>query len=213
MIMQLALEGTTVTVPVPDHSEVAIGTLRSIIRQSGLPRGEFEPGKRKRKKGNEQQVTFSRASPCVFALASHSLCVGLLVRLTRGSHRTHPVYKNPLDVTVDEKGEFARVVLTGPRTVAVVDLKAGRVVKEEAWPRVTIGFNAEYSQRLSRAVYRTGDNETSSIRVDRLPRPNLPVTQVTQVWAFANGSSWAPLCRLEQFHHRWEVPRSLGLSE
>jgi len=37
------LEGTsTVTVPVPDHREVRIGTLRSIIRQSGLPRAEFE---------------------------------------------------------------------------------------------------------------------------------------------------------------------------
>jgi len=34
-------EGTT-TVPVPDHRELRIGTLRSIIRQSGLPRGEFE---------------------------------------------------------------------------------------------------------------------------------------------------------------------------
>lgn len=34
-------EGTT-TVPVPDHNELRIGTLRSIIRQSGLPRSEFE---------------------------------------------------------------------------------------------------------------------------------------------------------------------------
>ncbi len=34
-------EGTT-TVPVPDHSELKIGTLLSIIRQSGLPRSAFE---------------------------------------------------------------------------------------------------------------------------------------------------------------------------
>jgi predicted RNA binding protein YcfA (HicA-like mRNA interferase family) len=34
-------EGTT-TVSVPDHRELAIGTLRGIIRQSGLPRSEFE---------------------------------------------------------------------------------------------------------------------------------------------------------------------------
>jgi predicted RNA binding protein YcfA (HicA-like mRNA interferase family) len=34
-------DGTT-TVPVPDHKELAIGTLRAIIRQSGLPRTEFE---------------------------------------------------------------------------------------------------------------------------------------------------------------------------
>ncbi|HKI16699.1 MAG TPA: type II toxin-antitoxin system HicA family toxin [Isosphaeraceae bacterium] len=33
--------GTT-TVPVPDHKELRIGTLRAIIRQSGIPRGEFE---------------------------------------------------------------------------------------------------------------------------------------------------------------------------
>lgn len=34
-------EGTT-TVLVPDHRELRVGTLRSIIRQSGVPRGEFE---------------------------------------------------------------------------------------------------------------------------------------------------------------------------
>jgi predicted RNA binding protein YcfA (HicA-like mRNA interferase family) len=34
-------EGTT-TIPVPDHKQLRIGTLRSIIRQSGLPRSEFE---------------------------------------------------------------------------------------------------------------------------------------------------------------------------
>jgi hypothetical protein len=30
------------TVPVPDHAELRVGTLRSIIRQSGVPRREFE---------------------------------------------------------------------------------------------------------------------------------------------------------------------------
>jgi predicted RNA binding protein YcfA (HicA-like mRNA interferase family) len=29
-------------VPVPDHVEIRIGTLQSIIRQSGLPRRLFE---------------------------------------------------------------------------------------------------------------------------------------------------------------------------
>jgi len=29
-------------VPVPDHKELRTGTLMSIIRQSGLPRSEFE---------------------------------------------------------------------------------------------------------------------------------------------------------------------------
>ena len=32
----------TITVPVPNHDEIRIGTLQSIIRQSGLNRVEFE---------------------------------------------------------------------------------------------------------------------------------------------------------------------------
>jgi predicted RNA binding protein YcfA (HicA-like mRNA interferase family) len=42
VVMQLKLSGTTITVPVPDHEELRTGTLLSIIRQSGLPRSEFE---------------------------------------------------------------------------------------------------------------------------------------------------------------------------
>jgi predicted RNA binding protein YcfA (HicA-like mRNA interferase family) len=42
IIMQLKTEETTVTVPVPNHSDLRSGTLRSIIRQSGLPRELFE---------------------------------------------------------------------------------------------------------------------------------------------------------------------------
>jgi predicted RNA binding protein YcfA (HicA-like mRNA interferase family) len=42
MIMQRRLEDTTITVPVPDHSELHTGTLLSIIRQSKLPRELFE---------------------------------------------------------------------------------------------------------------------------------------------------------------------------
>ena len=41
-IMQLATENSTITVPVPLHSEIRIGTVQSIIRQSGIPRSEFE---------------------------------------------------------------------------------------------------------------------------------------------------------------------------
>ena len=33
---------TTVTIPVPDHAEIMIGTLLSIIKQSNLPRAIFE---------------------------------------------------------------------------------------------------------------------------------------------------------------------------
>ena len=42
VIMQRTGDDGTTTVPVPDHNEVKIGTLRSIIRQSGVPRSEFE---------------------------------------------------------------------------------------------------------------------------------------------------------------------------
>jgi predicted RNA binding protein YcfA (HicA-like mRNA interferase family) len=42
VVMQLRTEHGTTTVPVPDHNPVAIGTLQSIIRQSGLGRTPFE---------------------------------------------------------------------------------------------------------------------------------------------------------------------------
>lgn len=42
IIMQKRLGDSTVTVPVPDHAEIKIGTLLGIIRQSGLPRSLFE---------------------------------------------------------------------------------------------------------------------------------------------------------------------------
>ncbi|PKL52284.1 MAG: hypothetical protein CVV37_02225 [Nitrospira bacterium HGW-Nitrospira-1] len=42
IVMQKKLPRGTITVPVPDHNEIRIGTLQSIIRQSGLPRSEFE---------------------------------------------------------------------------------------------------------------------------------------------------------------------------
>ena len=38
VIMQKKTGETTVTIPVPDHKELRIGTLQSIIRQSGLPK-------------------------------------------------------------------------------------------------------------------------------------------------------------------------------
>ena len=38
--------GGKLTIPVPDRRELRAGTLMSIIRQSGLPRAEFETGVR-----------------------------------------------------------------------------------------------------------------------------------------------------------------------
>ena len=42
IVMPRQEAGTTTTVPVPDHDPVRRGTLRAIIRQSGLPREIFE---------------------------------------------------------------------------------------------------------------------------------------------------------------------------
>jgi predicted RNA binding protein YcfA (HicA-like mRNA interferase family) len=40
--MQQRLASGSVTVPIPDHDELRAGTLRAIIRQSGVERSEFE---------------------------------------------------------------------------------------------------------------------------------------------------------------------------
>lgn len=42
IVMQKRQENSTITVPIPDHAELRIGTLQSIVRQSGLPRALFE---------------------------------------------------------------------------------------------------------------------------------------------------------------------------
>jgi predicted RNA binding protein YcfA (HicA-like mRNA interferase family) len=42
IIMQKRVEGSTITGPVPDHDELRLGTLQSIIRQAALPRALFE---------------------------------------------------------------------------------------------------------------------------------------------------------------------------
>ena len=42
IVMQKSVPEGTVTVPVPDHKELRIGTLQSLIRMSGVPRSEFE---------------------------------------------------------------------------------------------------------------------------------------------------------------------------
>ncbi|MBN1805894.1 MAG: type II toxin-antitoxin system HicA family toxin [Sedimentisphaerales bacterium] len=42
VLMPKKTESSTITVPVPFHSTIRIGTLQSIIRQSKLPRELFE---------------------------------------------------------------------------------------------------------------------------------------------------------------------------
>lgn len=42
IVMQKRLAESTITVPIPDHPELKVGTLSGIIRQSRLPRKLFE---------------------------------------------------------------------------------------------------------------------------------------------------------------------------
>ena len=42
IVMQRVTADRTTTVPLPNHNELRTGTLRSIIRESGLPRSESE---------------------------------------------------------------------------------------------------------------------------------------------------------------------------
>ncbi len=41
IIMRRELAERSITLPVPNHSEIARGTLKSIIQQSELPKSEF----------------------------------------------------------------------------------------------------------------------------------------------------------------------------
>jgi len=41
IVMQKKILGSTITVPIPDHKEIKIGTLKSIIRQSQVSSTEF----------------------------------------------------------------------------------------------------------------------------------------------------------------------------
>ena len=42
IVMQLITADGSISVPVPDHREIRIGTLMSIIRQSGISKSVFE---------------------------------------------------------------------------------------------------------------------------------------------------------------------------
>lgn len=42
IIMQKIIQNSTITVPVPNHSEIKIGTLQSIIRQSQIATEYFQ---------------------------------------------------------------------------------------------------------------------------------------------------------------------------
>ncbi len=42
LLCNARIQKKTITVPVPNHNELRIGTLQSIIRQSNIPRSKFE---------------------------------------------------------------------------------------------------------------------------------------------------------------------------
>ncbi|HEY4755228.1 MAG TPA: type II toxin-antitoxin system HicA family toxin [Ignavibacteriaceae bacterium] len=42
IILQKKVGSSTITIPIPNHSEIKIGTLQSIVRQSNLSRELFE---------------------------------------------------------------------------------------------------------------------------------------------------------------------------
>jgi predicted RNA binding protein YcfA (HicA-like mRNA interferase family) len=46
IVMQLRRDDTTITVPVPDHAGLRVGTLLAVIRQCGLPSLLFEEASR-----------------------------------------------------------------------------------------------------------------------------------------------------------------------
>jgi predicted RNA binding protein YcfA (HicA-like mRNA interferase family) len=41
IMMRRQFEGRRITIPIPNHSEIARGTLKSIISQSEIPKSEF----------------------------------------------------------------------------------------------------------------------------------------------------------------------------
>jgi len=125
-----------------------------------------------------------------------------------------PTYKNPLDVTVDTDGRTARVVLTGTRTLAVVDLATGRIAEETPWPegkrlprpsdvpihapneptaariREQLAQLSPDRRREIRAVAWAGPGELLLAQVQA--RSSLPATQISQGWVFQNSLGIEP---------------------
>jgi YVTN family beta-propeller protein len=153
----------------------------------------------------------------------------LIVSLSRPSQAadppfdTRPIYRNPLDVTVDTKGERARVLLTGPRTMAVVDLASGKVIEESPWPKdrplPTVedrSLHVPDSLRQKamelqlpgvsniRAVC-ADEDETFLLVAHQIPKTNVPATQVAQGWVFVNAVTRYRLQRVNE--GAWLLPQ------
>jgi YVTN family beta-propeller protein len=119
-----------------------------------------------------------------------------------------PAYKSPLDVTVDEKGQTARVALPKIGRDAVVDLKTGKILEEEAKPNPAHRAKpyyaawhlpsssdeffkawAEMTRGLLSDAYNVrgawADKEVVIVPHQR-PKFDIPASQVSQGWVFTN---------------------------
>jgi cytochrome c553 len=126
-----------------------------------------------------------------------------------------PVYKSPLDVLVDKEGKKAIVLLTGSRSIATVDLIAGKIVEKENPGLEDVSNELRKNPRLrleeqtkEEAKKHFMENEIANLAIDTIAGRNnisgacvhdrdvlvvhqrtkfkLPATQVTQGWIFTN---------------------------
>jgi DNA-binding beta-propeller fold protein YncE len=149
----------------------------------------------------------SRAS---WGLVLVPLLAGLLPS-HQGRHEAHNLrlgYKNPLDVTVDETGTRARLVLTGTPALAVVDLVSGTVKEETPWPdgkplptpSDTAAHVPDTWKLLAKKVNLPDAGNVRGVCegprkhllfVHQRPKFNIPATQVAQGWVFTNAVTLA----------------------
>jgi YVTN family beta-propeller protein len=119
-----------------------------------------------------------------------------------------PQYKSPLDVTVDEKGQTARVVLPYLRKLAVVDLVKGSVKEElplKDWKPVDVPMHVPDPESARKrgtydnylrpesvtgrslravAVRQHAFGDAIGLVIHRYAKTRLPATQVLQGWVF-----------------------------
>ncbi len=73
----------------------------------------------------------------------------------------HPLYKSPLGLVVDPEGRRAYVALQGAGSIAVVDLRAGKVLRE-----IPVGKAPRDLALSARALFVTCERDDTLVRVD-----------------------------------------------
>jgi mono/diheme cytochrome c family protein len=134
------------------------------------------------------------------------LVAGSLTGRTEGP-KPRSVYKNPLDVSVDEHGRIAKVVLTGPRTEATVDLLAAKVIAERPWPtdrrlpappdvplhegrkRRSLPYEEVHVGRSQYTIGGLATRDDLELHILRFAKNDIPATHVPQGWVFMNALS------------------------